>query len=120
MADPLKQCPFCGGVAELDTRQGYTYFSAGQYRHGSRIAVYCRDCPVDIGVCREDVPDVEPEYVIGLWNARSKGYAVGFQEAREAAAKVCEGITAYAQHQSRESYKTAAACAKAIRALEKP
>lgn len=70
MANELKPCPFCGGAAELDTRQGYTYFSRGQYRHGTAVAVYCTECSVQISVCREDVPDIAPEAVIEMWNRR--------------------------------------------------
>lgn len=66
--DELKPCPFCGGDAELDTRQGYSQFPNGQ--RGSRIAAYCRDCGADIGICREDVPSIEPEQVVELWNRR--------------------------------------------------
>jgi hypothetical protein len=75
MAD-LKACPFCGGEAELDTRQGYAQFPPNG-RHGSRIAVYCRECGADIGVCREDVPDIEPEQVAELWNRRAPAAEVG-------------------------------------------
>lgn len=69
MAD-LKPCPFCGGAAELDTRQPYTYAKHGQPRHGSAVAVYCTECSVQISVCHEDVPDIAPEAVIEMWNAR--------------------------------------------------
>jgi hypothetical protein len=67
----LKPCPFCGGDAELDTRQGFVYLKSGQPRHGSRMTVYCRECGADIGICREDVPDVYPELVVEMWNRRT-------------------------------------------------
>lgn len=65
----LKPCPFCGGEAEMDTRQGYLALGTG--RLGNRIAVYCRSCNADMGVCVEDVPDIEPEQVADMWNRRA-------------------------------------------------
>lgn len=65
----LLPCPFCGGEAEMDTRQGYLALGTG--RLGNRIAVYCRSCNADMGVCIEDVPDIEPEQVANMWNRRS-------------------------------------------------
>lgn len=66
----LKPCPFCGGNAEMDTRQSYAQFPPNG-RTGTRIVVYCCDCGADIGVCREDVPDVSAEEVAESWNRRS-------------------------------------------------
>ena len=68
MAD-LAPCPFCGGDAEMDTRQGYTNYFNGRPETG--IAIYCRACGVQQMICRGDVPDVEPEHVIELWNRRA-------------------------------------------------
>jgi hypothetical protein len=65
----LKPCPFCGGDAEMDTRQGYTNYFNGRPETG--IAIYCRACGVQQMICRGDVPDVEPEHVIELWNRRA-------------------------------------------------
>ena len=67
--EELKPCPFCGGEAEMDARQGYAQFPPNG-RSGTRVAVYCRDCGTDIGICREDVPDVEPAQVAEMWNRR--------------------------------------------------
>ncbi len=65
----LLPCPFCGGEAEIDTRQGYLALGTG--RLGNRIAAYCRGCNADMGVCIEDVPDIEPEQVANMWNRRA-------------------------------------------------
>ena len=65
----LLPCPFCGGEAEMDTRQGYLALGTG--RLGNRIAAYCRSCNADVGVCVEDVPDIEPEQVADMWNRRA-------------------------------------------------
>lgn len=65
----LLPCPFCGGEAEIDTRQGYLALGTG--RLGNRIAAYCRSCNADMGVCVEDVPDIEPEQVADMWNRRA-------------------------------------------------
>jgi hypothetical protein len=69
--DPeLEPCPFCGGDSELDTRQGYAQFPPNG-KSGTRITVYCRDCGSEVGVCREDVPDITPEAVVEMWNRRT-------------------------------------------------
>ena len=65
----LLPCPFCGGDAEMDTRQGYLALGTG--RPGNRIAVYCQHCDADMGVCIEDVPDITPEQVAEMWNRRA-------------------------------------------------
>ncbi len=65
----LKKCPFCGGDAELDPRQGYRALGTG--RMGNRVVAYCRDCGADMGVCIEDVPDITPEQVAEMWNRRA-------------------------------------------------
>lgn len=75
MQDELKSCPFCGGDAEMDTRQGYTNYFNGRPETG--IAIYCRACGVQQMICRGDVPDVEPEHVISLWNARVPSPGLG-------------------------------------------
>lgn len=69
MTEELKACPFCGGDAEMDTQQGYTNFATGRTETG--IAIYCRDCGAQHMICRGDVPDIEPEHVIELWNRRA-------------------------------------------------
>jgi Lar family restriction alleviation protein len=75
MSELLKPCPFCGGDAELDTQQGYRALGTG--RTGTRIVVYCRNCGADQGICREDVPDIEPTTVIEMWNRRAHHDADG-------------------------------------------
>jgi len=69
MSEELKPCPFCHGPAEIDTRQGYLNYSNGKMEYA--IAIYCTECGADISVCRGDVPDIQPEQVMELWNRRS-------------------------------------------------
>lgn len=67
MKEKLLPCPFCGGQAELDTRQPYYTY---KNEMGTRIAVYCTKCNADMGVCFEDVPEIEYPSVIEMWNTR--------------------------------------------------
>jgi len=67
--EALLACPFCGGEAEADEGRPYRNISTGA--HGTGIAVYCRDCPLEIMICRGDVPDIELEQVVELWNRRA-------------------------------------------------
>lgn len=68
----LLDCPFCGGTAEMDTQQPYVSLYGG-YR-GKRVAIYCTECPADMGICLEDIPEVPLEAVVDLveekWNTR--------------------------------------------------
>jgi Lar family restriction alleviation protein len=64
----LLPCPFCGGVAELDTRQ---YYRTIKGEMDDRVCVYCTTCNADMGIGKKDVPDVQPEHVIDLWNTRA-------------------------------------------------
>lgn len=64
----LKPCPFCGGVAEMDTLRAYLALGTG--RMGHALAVYCTTCSADIAVCYADVPDIQPEQVADMWNKR--------------------------------------------------
>lgn len=72
-ASELKPCPFCGGVAEMDTQQAYRALVGGQI--GTRVAVYCTSCNADMGFCREDAPGEDREYlpkwVVEWWNRRT-------------------------------------------------
>ena len=70
MNDELKPCPMCGGPAEMDTLRGYRRWSDGSV--GNAIAVYCTECTLEISVCRDDVPDIEPEQVAEMWNRRAQ------------------------------------------------
>lgn len=65
----LRACPFCGGAAEIDTQQGYRAMRTGNI--GTSIAIYCTKCPASMSICREDVPDIEPEWLVGEWNRRA-------------------------------------------------
>lgn len=65
----LKPCPFCGADAEMDTQRGFIAYNG---KHLSAIAAYCTRCPADISGCKEDFPDITPEWIAGLWNSRSE------------------------------------------------
>lgn len=67
----LKPCPFCGGVPEIDTLQGYRNITTGRMENA--IAVYCTSCSADISVCYADVPDIQAEQVAEMWNKREAG-----------------------------------------------
>ena len=47
-----------------------------------------------------------------------KAYQQGRKDMKEEAAKVCEEINMYTQHQSKEAYSCAYACAEAIRSIK--
>jgi len=138
LAVELEPCPFCGGDAEMDTRQGYTNCFNGRPETG--IAIYCRDCGVQHMICRGDVPDVEPEHVIELWNRRAH-LSQGWKPDREAVARIIdaeafdidlevfatarwgsatEGRVAVAQIMLAERQKAALVKADAILALPTP
>ena len=72
-ASELAPCPFCGGVAEMDTQQAYRALVGGQI--GTRVAVYCTSCNADMGFCREDASGEDreylPEWVVEWWNRRT-------------------------------------------------
>ncbi len=69
----LEPCPMCGGIAEMDTRQGYLAMGTG--KPGSRCVIYCTSCGVDLGYCREDHPDCTLDDLIVMvteaWNTRT-------------------------------------------------
>lgn len=69
MIDPLP-CPFCGSAAETDSQQGYRALSSGKI--GTAVAVYCTACEASMSVCREDVPDIELDWLVEQWNRRTK------------------------------------------------
>lgn len=64
----LKPCPFCGGQAELDSKRAFREFLSG--KTSDSIAVYCTKCCVEISVCVPDVPDIQPEQVVYMWNTQ--------------------------------------------------
>lgn len=47
---------------------------------GTRVVVYCTKCNSDMGMCREDVPDLEPETIIEMWNTRHAESLAGAAE----------------------------------------
>lgn len=70
----LLPCPFCGCPAEVDMQRAYTPIDGGP--HGKQVAIYCHNCPADMSVCREDVPEATAEELYaelrGFWNARAR------------------------------------------------
>ena len=58
----LKPCTFCGGEAEIDTKQPFRAFVSGNIEDA--VAVYCTNCDAQISVYESDVPDVHPETLI--------------------------------------------------------
>lgn len=80
LEDALLPCPFCGGDAEMDTQQGYEYSKAGVHRIGRRVTIYCRECPTDLGICHEDVPDYSTDDLVSQvterWNKRAQLAAI--------------------------------------------
>jgi len=68
----LLPCPFCGEPAEMDTWQQYRNLVVGNI--GRAFAIYCRACPVNMSLCREDMPELDTEDFVQLltekWNAR--------------------------------------------------
>ena len=69
MGYKLKPCPFCGGQAELDTLQSFRAFVSGKIE--TAVAVYCTACSAEISVCVSDVPDIQPEQLVDMWNTQS-------------------------------------------------
>lgn len=74
MADQLLPCPFCGGVAEIDTNQFFIAIKGGKAEY--RAAIYCAgSCTADMGVCYSDVPGMSRDDVVSLvkemWNTRA-------------------------------------------------
>ena len=63
MTTTLKDCPFCGGVAEMDTRRAYRSLSSGHL--GTAVSIYCCGCSADMMHCYEDNPGTDPE---ALWD----------------------------------------------------
>lgn len=88
MSEELKPCPFCGGLAELDTSQAYRALSSGAL--GSRAAIYCTRCSAEVGFCYEDAPGTPREDIVNQvvddWNRRSP--SPDMREAVEAATKL--------------------------------
>ena len=68
----LAPCPFCGGVAEMDTQRGFREIVSGKLSDG--VAVYCLSCSADMMLCRPDMRDCSTEDLIFMvreqWNRR--------------------------------------------------
>lgn len=73
MRDGLKNCPFCGGDAEMDSARGYRNMRTGHVK--SAAAIYCLKCYADMTWCYEDTPHMTVEDVCDQlseqWNARA-------------------------------------------------
>lgn len=69
----LKQCPFCGGTAEIDTMRGYRAYVSGDL--GNAVAIYCRSCDADMVRCKEDMPGLTTDEIladlVATWNRRT-------------------------------------------------
>lgn len=84
----LLPCPFCGEPPELDTQQSYMNQATGNL--GTAVAVYCTKCPVQMSLCREDIPELSREDFVEIlvekWNVRTKAtpVCVGYVSAYEA------------------------------------
>lgn len=70
----LLPCPFCGCPAEVDTQRSYTPIGGGPT--GKQVAIYCHNCPADMSVCLEDVPEATTEQLYeelrDFWNSRAR------------------------------------------------
>lgn len=73
MTDELKPCPLCGDAAELDTGRQYRSVCTGNLE--IEVAIYCRNCTVELALCQGDVPELSiddiAQYLTGLWNRRA-------------------------------------------------
>jgi hypothetical protein len=70
----LKDCPFCGGVAETDSLQPYRAIHDGHM--GNQAAIYCTgSCSATMTLCHADVPHMTPEECLQVltenWNRRA-------------------------------------------------
>lgn len=70
----LKQCPFCKGVAEADSMQGYRAMRDG--RVGNQCAVYCTSCDAHMSMCHADFPELSVDEMMAIltdaWNRRDQ------------------------------------------------
>lgn len=69
----LVSCPFCGGDAESDTRQGFRRMKDGAMSNA--VAIYCTKCTVQMTMCHEDFREYAPDDLLTIlteaWNLRA-------------------------------------------------
>lgn len=72
MTNELKPCPFCDGVAEIDTYRYYRNISTGA--HERAISIYCTNCDAEMMHCLADTPEYSDEDIEARlresWNTR--------------------------------------------------
>ena len=72
MSQTLKPCPFCGGLAELDTMRAYWGPNTGM---GDEVVVNCLSCGSMVAECYADHPGFPRQDVINAtvsqWNKRA-------------------------------------------------
>ena len=68
----LKDCPFCGGTAEMYCNRSYREISNGFM--GTGVAIYCTSCNAEMMLCREDLPECDTDELMEMisdnWNKR--------------------------------------------------
>ena len=98
LADPVQE-PVAWAYIDADG----SFMDALDRQHGAyQTPLYA--APVDAKAIRAE------DYI--------KAYQQGRKDMKEEAAKVCEEINMYTQHQSKEAYSCAYACAEAIRSIK--
>ncbi len=73
MSPTILPCPFCGGIAEIDTLSTYRAISDGHMAHS--VSIYCLSCDAQMMRCYADHPGEEREDVCAAlteaWNTRA-------------------------------------------------
>jgi hypothetical protein len=64
----LKPCPFCCAPARIDSNRSYRNIQTGQLERS--MVVYCTECSAEISVCLVDVPDIDVDQLVAMWNQR--------------------------------------------------
>lgn len=71
----LRECPFCGGEAEIDHMRPFRIYSSG--KPSEMASVYCRECNAEMAACYEDCENSRDRGelmsdMIAAWNRRSQ------------------------------------------------